>query len=305
MTGTKVGATADFGTLGSGRASKQDTQYMKFTYREIHLRLLSLLVASTFIAAAGTVLAQAPVPAKVAPKPAVPAVQRAAIESVVRDYLLKNPEVVRDAMQALQAREEAEKAKAQALAFATHRARIENDPTSPVGGNPNGSVTVVEFFDYGCPHCKRAVGTIDGIVANDKDVKIVYKELPILGPESFQAARAALASRLQGKYTQFHTALMNSPTIDEAAFREIAKSLGMDANKLIADMEDPSVMAALEANQRLSMDLEIQGTPAFIVGERFIPGGVDLASLTFMVNAERTRKAEAAAPRKAAAAPAR
>lgn len=263
---------------------------------------IPLFAAAVMVAlATPAVLAQAP--AKPVTKPAaVPAAQRAAIESVVRDYLLKNPELVREAMQALQAKEEAEKQKAQKLALATHRARIESDPTSPVGGNAAGTVVVVEFFDYGCPHCKRAVGAIDGIVEKDKDVKIVYKELPILGPESFNASKAALAAARQGKYAAFHTALMLSPAIDAAAINEIATKLGMDTKKLAADMEDPSVMAALEANSRLAADLEIQGTPAFIVGEQFIPGGVDVNTLTFLVTTEKARKAETAKPAKAAAA---
>jgi len=246
--------------------------------------------------ATSTVLAQAPAPAK---SVAVPAAQRAAIESVVRDYLLKNPELVREAMQALEAKEAAEKQKAQKLALATHRARIENDATSPVGGNPKGTVVVVEFFDYGCGHCKRAAGAVDGILEKDKDVKIVYKELPILGPESFVASKAALASRKQGKYSEFHSALMHSPAIDMASIEAIATKLGLDVKKLTVDMEDPAIMATLEANSKLAADLDIQGTPAFIVGEQFIPGGLDINMLTFLVTTEKTRKAEAK-PAKAA-----
>ncbi|QJR16265.1 DsbA family protein [Usitatibacter palustris] len=251
-----------------------------------------------FVAALAVALATPAVLAQ-SPAPTVPVEQRAAIESVVRDYLLKNPEVVREAMQALQAKEEAEKQKAQKLALATHRARIENDATSPVGGNPKGTVVVVEFFDYGCGHCKRAAGAVDGIIEKDKDVKIVYKELPILGPESFHAARAALASRKQGKYPQFHSALMHSPAIDAASVEAIAIKVGLDVKKLTADMDDPAIMATLEANSKLAQDLDIQGTPAFIVGEQFIPGGLDINTLTFLVSTEKTRKAEAK-PAKAA-----
>ena len=136
---------------------------------------------------------------------------RGQIEEVVKSYLLKNPEIIRDASAALAAREEAEKAAAVAKALAGSREALERDPGSPVGGNPRGDVTVVEFFDYNCCYCKRVAPAVKALIKADANVRVVYKEFPILGPSSLLAAKAALAAHRQGKYVVFHEALFELP----------------------------------------------------------------------------------------------
>ena len=143
--------------------------------------------------------------------------QRQAMEDVVRDYLLKNPAVIRDAMQALQVQEEKEKQARAAGALKTHRTDLLSDPTSPVGGNPVGDITVVEFFDYNCGYCKKAAPALKTLMAKDANVRVVYKEFAILGPQSVAAAKAALAAQRQGKYVEFHQGLMAAEQADDAS----------------------------------------------------------------------------------------
>ena len=130
-----------------------------------------------------------------------------AIREIVRDYIIENPEVVRDALQGLRKKERAESRERTKRAIAQRRDELFNDPDSPVGGNPEGDVTVVEFFDYNCPYCRRVAPTIAQILEQDPNVRIVYKEYPILGSGSVLAAQAALAAKAQAKYHAFHAAL--------------------------------------------------------------------------------------------------
>ena len=214
---------------------------------------------------------------------------RGQIEEVVKSYLLKNPEIIRDASAALAAREEAQKAEAVAKALAGSRDALERDPGSPVGGNPQGDVTVVEFFDYNCGYCKRVAPAVNAVVANDPNVRIVYKEFAILGPNSLVAARAALAAKRQGKYSEFHDALMSAEQADADTVTATAKALGLDYEKLVRDMEDPEITEQLERNYRLASALGINGTPAFVIGDRLVPGAIDENAMMEIIADERAK----------------
>jgi len=212
-------------------------------------------------------------------------------EQRVRKYLLENPEVIMEALQLLQERQRAAEAENLKRTIAERSDEILNDPHAPVGGNPEGDVTLVEFFDYNCPYCRRVAPTVTELEAADPDLRLVYKEFPILGPSSQFAARAALASRRQGKYIPFHNALMQADEqVTEESVMEIAREVGLDTEQLRADMQEPAIQEAIGRNLQLANTLGITGTPSFIIGEEVVPGAVDLRTLQSMIARARREK---------------
>jgi protein-disulfide isomerase len=212
---------------------------------------------------------------------------RGQIEEVVKSYLLENPEIIREASAALAAREEAQKAEAVAKALAGSRDALERDPGSPVGGNPQGDVTVVEFFDYNCGYCKRVAPAVRALIEADANVRVVYKEFPILGPSSLLAAKAALAAQRQGKYVVFHEALFELPEISEVTLKDLSGRLGLDHARLVKDMEAPEIAAQITRDTELARLLDINGTPGFVIGNRLVPGAIDTQTMQQIVEAER------------------
>lgn len=210
-----------------------------------------------------------------------------AIQGIIADYLLDNPELVLRALQILQERQQAAEAEQARVALATHRDALERDPNSPVGGNPEGDATVVEFFDYQCPYCKRVAPDVERLIAEDEGVRIVYKEWPILGPPSVFAARAALAAREQDQYLAFHEEVMALDEITEASVLAVASDLGLDVEQLQEDMKAPEVDAHLEQTMQLAQALGITGTPAFVIGDRVVPGAAGYDALSGQVEAAR------------------
>ena len=214
---------------------------------------------------------------------------REQIEQIVRDYLLKNPEVVTDALRAAQAKQREAQREQQQQAISKHRDELLRDASSPVGGNVSGDVTVVEFFDYACPHCKNVTKQVKQLLREDPKVRFVYKELPVLGEASISAARAALAAREQNKYFAFHDALMANPgALSDAVIFRVAGEVGLDVDRLKKDMASAPITEALQKNRTLAQNLGVNGTPAFVVGDEVAPGAVPVARLKEMV--ERTRK---------------
>lgn len=216
--------------------------------------------------------------------------QKQAVEQLIRDYIMKNPEVMIESLQAYQAgQQDAQQAKAE-QAVAANRDTLERDAATPVAGNPKGSVTIVEFFDYHCGYCKKALSAVKALLKDDDDVRFVFKEFPILGPGSVTAAQAALATWkiAPDKYLPFHVALMEwRGDLTEDRVMEIAKKVGIDTAKLKTAMADPAITAQLKRNTELAQELQIGGTPAFIIGGKLVPGAVDLATLQEMVKAAR------------------
>ncbi|MBK9316869.1 MAG: DsbA family protein [Acidobacteria bacterium] len=219
--------------------------------------------------------------------------QKASIESVIREYLLKNPSIIREAMQALQAQEEDQRRLRVANNLKELRSAIYSDPDSPIAGNAKADVTIIVFFDYNCGYCKTTLRALDALVLKDPALRVVYKEFPVLGPQSYLAAKAALAAARQGKYVQFHQALMESQNSDEVAVKSISDQLGLNHATLQKDMADPKLNEQLDRNIRLAGSLDINGTPAYIIGETIIPGAVDSESLARFVTIERSKLKEA------------
>jgi protein-disulfide isomerase len=219
--------------------------------------------------------------------------QRETIEKVIREYLLSHPSVIRDAFQALQAQEEKERRERTAHSLKTLESDLYSDPDSPVAGNPKGDVTIVVFSDYNCGYCRSTLPILQTLSSKDQSIKVVYKELPILSHQSRVAAQAALAANRQGKYTAFHNGLLQSERASDEEIKSISDRLGLNYATLKKDMADPRLNEALDRNLRLARALEIDGTPALIVGQQVIPGAIDMDSLARVVSAERAKLAKA------------
>jgi len=209
----------------------------------------------------------------------------------VRDYLLANPEVIEEALQGLEARRrQAEESEAKAVL--TERAdEIFRDPASPVGGNADGDVTLVEFFDYNCPYCRQVAPVMEEAKAADPQLRIVYKEFPILGPGSVFATKAALAAHRQDRYENFHRALMQARSkVAESTVLRIAAEVGLDVPRLKADMQDPTIQAAIDRNLKLAEALRINGTPGFVIGNEIFRGATDLATMKKLIEQARAAR---------------
>lgn len=216
--------------------------------------------------------------------------QRKAIEAIIHDYLTKNPDVLLDALQAAEDKMKGEAHDKAAQALSTRHREIFEDPETPIAGNPNGDVSLVEFFDYRCPYCKQVEPSLEALLGEDRQLRFVYKEFPVLGPDSLTASRAALASLKQGKYDAFHRALMAlKGQINETAVFKTAESVGLDVDRLKRDMTAPEIGRALKTNTELAEALDIHGTPGFVIGDEIIPGAIDLASLRQMIASARKK----------------
>ncbi len=212
------------------------------------------------------------------------------IEKIVREYLLKNPEVIFEAVQRHRENQQRLQADRDRAAVKQHAKALLADPDSFVGGNPDGDVTLVEFFDYRCGYCKRFASVLADITKRDPKLRVVYKEFPVLGEDSFRAAQAALAARGQGYYLEFHEALMkaNGPLTDKAIMT-VARSVGLDVERLKRDMETPKVLNVIGNNRRLATALRIDGTPTLVVGDLIVRGAVPIQNLTAMVARARAK----------------
>lgn len=221
-------------------------------------------------------------------EPTGEAITTQALERMIEQYIRTHPEVIEQSLQSLENRRAADEQARQKAALAAHQQELLNDPASPVSGNPAGDVTVVEFFDYRCGYCKRAAPALAQLQQSDARVRVVYKDFPILGETSELAAKAALASNLQGKHRAFHEALLaaKDELTKEQLFR-IAQEAGLDVNRLDRDMSRPEWHTIIDRNRTLAKTLGISGTPAFIVGDDLVPGALDLKTLQELVAHKR------------------
>jgi protein-disulfide isomerase len=217
--------------------------------------------------------------------------QRDEIVAIVRDALKQDPSILRDAVIALQSDDAQLQSKAQANSLAELAPQLAHEPGDPVAGNPNGRVTVVEFSDVRCPYCRRMLPTMATLLRNNPDVRLVFKDLPVLGPASVLGARALLAAQKQGGYLKMHDAVMaGPPDITEDSLHAMATKLGLNWDRMQADMKAPDVLARIDANLAMARKLDLQGTPAYVIGTALLPGAVDLAELQNAV--VQTRKAQ-------------
>lgn len=212
------------------------------------------------------------------------------IETIIRNYLIKNPEVLIEAMTALDEKQAAAAEQKHNQVIASHSKAIFNDPSSFVAGNPKGDVTIVEFFDYNCGFCKRAFGPLMDTVQEDGNIRLILKELPILGPSSVIAAHATLAAKKQNKYFEMHKALYeHEGSLDEDEIMSVAKSVGIDTAQLRRDMGDKEIEKAIARNEELAAALDITGTPSFIIGGKSYPGALTAEKLEEAVTAARQK----------------
>ncbi len=211
-----------------------------------------------------------------------------AVEKVIRDYIRANPESVLDSLKILEALRRVSKANQARQQLAARRDEILNDPGSPVGWNPDGDVTIVEFFDYRCPYCRAVAPRLAQLKKEDRGIRYIYKEWPIMGPVSKVAARAALAAWKQGRYEEFHEALMTYPgQLTEKGVFKTAERVGIDVDRLREDMESPEIAQSLLRTQQLASALGITATPAFVIGNELVPGAVSLEQLKSFVGRAR------------------
>ncbi len=216
------------------------------------------------------------------------------IEKIVRDYLLREPEIVYEAIQLLQARQQEEEAARRRDMLSQLAPEIFNNPDDPVAGNLDGDVTLVEFFDYQCGYCRRMAPSLQALMRDDTDLRVVFKELPVLGPDSVTAARAALAASkvAPDRYQSFHFALMDASDLSEATILAEAESVGIDPAALKEAMQSEEVAQAIQRNLQVAGSLGINGTPSFIVGETIIPGAVPIEHLTQLIDDVRNGESE-------------
>jgi len=223
--------------------------------------------------------APAPVTEPAAAQSAAPATsaftpaQRKELEGIIKDILLNNPEIMLEVQNALESKMDKIQAERMAVAIKEHATELYRPAGSPVVGNAKGDVPVIEFFDYNCGYCKKALSEVSQLMDKDKKVRVILKEFPILAKGSEEASNVALAAKMQGKYWEFHRAMLESQgQANEASALRIAEKLGLDMPRLKKDMTSAEVKKEIEDTRQLATKMGIQGTPHFIVGDRIIAG---------------------------------
>lgn len=217
--------------------------------------------------------------------------QQEAVKKMIHDYIMENPGIIADAIEALRQKEDLAAEAAAKKALTERKDEVFSDADAPVLGNPKGDVTLVEFFDYRCPYCKAMTDQIAEVVKADGKTKLVMKEFPVLGPESVTAARAALAARDQKKYEEFHNALMHlKEPLNDKVLMKTAAEAGLNVEKLKKDMDDQKIDTILKNNLKLAHDLDVDATPTFIIGDQIVPGAVSAQSLKQLIDQNRKGK---------------
>ena len=243
-----------------------------FVSSRVPLSLPALAILTMFLSGCSTTAKSGPAHSQ---EPADAAIER---------YIRAHPEVIEQSLQGLLAKREAELRDHHKAALATKQQELLHDPASPISGNLKGDITLVEFYDYRCGFCKKAASAVTELQKEDRRVRVVYKDLPILGEPSELAAKAALASQEQGKHQVFHEALLASHAeMTKESIMKIAVKVGLDTKRLEADMANPMWQTAIDKNRALARELGISGTPGFIVGNELVPGWLDLKGLKELI----------------------
>lgn len=215
---------------------------------------------------------------------------RPEIQEIVREYLLQNPEVVRDSLIELERRDQVAQADQQQRAIELHRDDLFNSADDVVVGNPNGDITLVEFFDYNCGFCKRALADLNRLLEEDPNLRVVLKEFPVLSQGSVETARVSIASRDQGKYLELHRALFDvRGALDGARALEAAEALGLDKEQLSASANETKKNEIISNNLQVATALGINGTPSYVIGDQLVIGAVGYDQLKATIEAERER----------------
>jgi len=221
--------------------------------------------------------------------------QRGEVERIVREYLIAHPEVIQEAMGELEKKQSAAEAAKHKAAIHQYSQSLFTSPRQVVLGNPDGNVTFVEFFDYNCGYCKRAMDDMLTLIKDDPKLKVVLKEFPVLGPGSVEAAQVAVAVRMQDKtgkkYLEFHQKLLGGRgQADKARALAVAKDIGLDMGRLDKDLASPEVKATLQESFKLAEALGLNGTPSYVIGDDVVVGAVGLDALKEKVNTSRCGK---------------
>jgi protein-disulfide isomerase len=218
--------------------------------------------------------------------------QRGEIEAILKDYLLKHPEIVQEAINELERRQDAEQAEKHRGAIKENAKLLYSSPRQVTLGNPNGNVTFVEFFDYNCGYCKHAMDDMLALLKTDTNLKVVLKEFPVLGPGSVEAAQVAVAVRMQDptgkKYLEFHQKLLGGRgQADKAHALAAARDVGVDMARLEKDMTSAEVKASIAESMKLAETLGLNGTPSYVVGSDIVMGAVGLEALQQRIDKQR------------------
>jgi protein-disulfide isomerase len=221
--------------------------------------------------------------------------QRSEIEKIIKDYLLQHPEVMQEVISEMEKRQQAAEIEKHRIAVKENATALFTSPRQVVLGNPNGNVTMVEFFDYNCGFCKRALSDMLDLIKTDSNLKFVLKEFPVLGEGSVQAAHVAVAVRMQDKtgkkYLEFHQKLLGSRgQADRARALAVAKEIGLDMGQLDKDIASPEVKATLQESFKLAEALGLNGTPSYVIGDNVVVGAVGLEALKEKINTSRCGK---------------
>lgn len=231
-------------------------------------------------AALGSLVGALGATALYAAQPTGPVADRAAVEGIVRDYILAHPEIIPQAIERYQAQ-------ATGRLIEARRKEIETPFPGAVAGNPAGDVTLVEFFDYACGYCRASLPDVDRLIAEDTRLRVVFRELPILSPDSEKAARSSLAAAKAGSFLAFHRAMYRAGRVDPQRIAATEKATGTPAPAT----SDPVQTAEIERNLDLARDLRLTGTPSFVVGDQILSGAVGYDKLKAAVAAARAKKA--------------
>jgi protein-disulfide isomerase len=210
--------------------------------------------------------------------------QRQEIVEIVRAALKTDPSILRDAAVALEHDDALRQDAAARVAIANAGDALKARAGDPEAGNPAGDVTVVEFYDPRCPYCRRMMPVTDALIKADPGVRIVFKDIPILGAASVLESKAMLAAQNQNGYLRMQDALLHAtPSATTETVRDAARKAGLDPDRLLRDMDDPRIQARIDANLALARSLGVSGTPAFVVGQKLVPGALELGDLKQLV----------------------
>lgn len=218
--------------------------------------------------------------------------ERRTTEAIVREYILRNPEIVLEAIRILQAREQAAAGERAIHAVAANSAVLRHDPATPVGGNPDGDVTIVEFFDYACPYCRNAHPVLAQLVEDDPNIRIVYKEFPVLGEASVSAARVGIAVHLLApdRYLAYHAAMFQTRgRLSLQTAIQTATEVGVDRTRLLEVVESDEVGQLINKNVQLAQAIGVNGTPGFLIGDAVVPGLIQVEQFKQLIAQAREK----------------
>jgi protein-disulfide isomerase len=237
------------------------------------------------------ILAMASVPLSSAKAQELSEAEKTEIRALIEEYLKDNGEVIIDSVNSYQLRAQEEQQAQAAERVQEFVAGLDGRENLAVAGNPDGDVTVVEFFDYNCGYCHRALDELQTVLDDDDDVRVVLMDMPILGPTSLEAAKWALAAERQGKYWEYHQAIMNhAGQKDAAALEKLAEKVGLDIKQLKDDKDSDEIEARLQENIALAQSMGINGTPGFIIGDSITPGFIPAAQMKDLIKEERSNE---------------